>query len=143
MTLFHKNQKGFTLIESVLALSLLSFGLLGIISLFHKNVSRAGDREFLLEATTLAQDKLEILIAAKKYDLYSSITSTNYPSTSEDLTSIGYPGFSRTTSIQEVSGTDLSTALADSGYKKITVTVSWTGGQSVTLTTVFTLWGET
>lgn len=135
--------KGFTLVESVLVLALLSFGLLGIVGLFQKNVDRAGEREFLLEATMLAQDKLEILITAKKYNLYSSIDATNYPSTPEDLSSAGYAGFTRVTTIQEVSEIDLSTPQAGSGYKKITVTVSWTGGQSVTLTTVFSLWGET
>lgn len=142
MNTFLKNRRGFTLIESVLVLSLISFGLLGILTLFQKNISRSGDREFLLEATTLAQDKMETLIAAKKYNLYASITSANYPATPEDLTSVGFAGFSRTTTIQEVSNTDFTTAQVDSGYKKITVTVSWTGG-SVTLTTLFTLWGET
>jgi len=136
-----KYTRGFTLIESVLVLSLISFGLLGILTLFQKNISRSGDREFLLEATTLAQDKMETLIAAKKYNLYASITSTNYPAAPEDLTSVGFPGFSRTTTIQEVSKTDFTITQAGSGYKKITVTVSWTGGL-VTLTTLFTLWGE-
>lgn len=137
-----KNSKGFSLIEAILVMVVLSGGLFGVMHLFHQNVATAEERKLVLAATLLAQEKIETMTADKKFNLYPSINSTNYPSSSEDLTSLGYAGFSRATTIQEVNPGDLSSTQAGSGYKKITVSVSWTGGQTVLLTTLFTEWGE-
>src|SRR3990167_4814546 len=133
-----KNDKGFTFIEAILVMVVLSGGLFGVMHLFHQNVATAEDRKLVLVATLLAQEKLEAMTADKEFNLYASINSTNYPSSSEDLTSLGYPGFNRATTIQEVNPVDLSSTQAGSGYKKITVSVSWTGGQTVMLTTLLT-----
>ena len=134
-------KNGFTLIEAVLALVLLAGGLLGIMTLFQRNVSNANVMEQTLKATFLAQERMEQIILDKKYKLYPFIVSANYP-TSENLTAQGFPGYTRTIQILEVDSNNLSSASNGSGYKRITVAVSVSGGDTVTLTTLLTKWGE-
>lgn len=133
--------KGFSIIEAILTLSILSAGVLGVMSLYQKNIAQSNETETTLIATALAQEKLEQILHDKKYQEYIFIIAANYP-TSEDLTPIGYPGYTRTIAIQEVSGTDLSSAQSGTGYKKITVAVQSAGNPTITLETLVTAWGE-
>lgn len=134
-------KNGFTLIEAVLTLTLLAGGMMGVLTLFQRNVSEANDAEQTLVATHLARERMEQIIQDKKYDLYASIVSANYPSP-EDLTAQGFPGYTRTISIVEVNATNLTAPDAGSGYKRVTVSVQVTGMDTVTLTTLLTEWGE-
>lgn len=131
--------KGFTLVEAILTLSLLSAGILGLLSLFQQNVGRSDEMEQTLVASLLAQERLEQIIHDKKYQGYLFIVGTNYPA-SENLASQGYPGYTRTTTIQEVSGSDLTSPQNGSGYKRITVSVAVTGGPTSTFQTLVTEW---
>lgn len=133
--------KGFTLIEAILTASLLAAGILGLLTLFQQNVGRSDEMEQTVIASLLAQERIEQIIHNKKYQGYANITAANYAG-SENLASIGYPGYTRTTTIQEVSGNDLTTPQNGSGYTRITVTVTPTGGQAATYQTLVTYWGE-
>lgn len=133
--------KGFTLIETILTLMVLAGGVMGVLSVYSQNIARANEMEQTLIANELVQEKIEQLLHDKKYRLYPYILAANYPA-SEDLTAAGYPGFTRTTGILEVNPGDLNSAANNSGYKKITVTVSMTGGQAVSVQTLVTQWAE-
>lgn len=129
------------MIEAVLTLTLLAGGVMGILTLFHRNVSEANEMENTLTATYLAQERIEQIIQDKEYRLYNYIVTANYAAT-ENLATQGFPGFTRTTSIFEVSPNNLSTPQNGTNYKRITVTVQPTGGEMVSLTTLLTRWGE-
>lgn len=137
-------KKGFTLIEAILTMMLLSAGIVGVFTLYHKNIAVADEMEQTVIATALAQEKLEQIIHDKKYNLYAYVTQANYTSP-EDLTSIGYPGYTRTTTIQEVLSSDLTTppqGQQSTGYKRVTVSVQVSGGGTYTFETLVTEWGE-
>lgn len=133
--------KGFTLVEAVLTLTLLAGGIVGVLFLFQQNVSKANQMENSLVASFLAQEKMEQIVQDKKYQLYNFIVAANYPSP-ENLAPQGFPGYTRTTTILEVSPNDLSSQQPGSGYKRVTVAVAISGGETIALTTLLTYWGE-
>jgi len=135
-----KNQ-GFTFIEAVLTLTLLAGGLMGILTLYQRNVVEANQIEQTLQADYLAQERMEDIIQDKKYNLYAYVTAANYLA-SEDLTAQGFRGFIRTIQIREVSPSNFSVTQAGSNYKEITVSVQVPGENTVTLRTLLTKWGE-
>lgn len=132
-------QKGFTLIETILAMLVLAVGIFGTMHLFYQTTHRTFETDAYLKATALAREKLEEITFDKKMNGYAYAVDANYP-VSEVLTG-NFSDFTRTISIREVDATDLNTTQNNSGYKKVTVMVSWSGG-SLTLDTLVTLWGE-
>ena len=134
-------QKGFTLIEAILTLTILATGIVGVLTLYQRNIANSDEMEQTLTATLLAQEKLEQIVQDKKYKLYPYIITANYPAT-EDLTAEGYPDYTRTTTIQEVNNTNLTTSQNGTGYKRVTVGVSVTGGPTIIFDTLLTQWGE-
>lgn len=136
-----RSKLGFTLVEAVLTLTLVSGGILGVLHLFQQNVRSANDMEQTLRATYLAQERMEQIIQDKKYRFYDYIISANYPSP-VDLAPQGFPGYTRTITILEVSPQNLTSSQPNSEYKRLTVSVQVAGGDTVTLTTLLNLWGE-
>ena len=121
------NNNGFTLLEILVAIVLLSIGLLAMASL---TVGIMGGNLFsnqLTTATTLAQDKMEDVRRRGYSGLPASDTTTT-----EDYGQItGYPLHRR------VTFTDFDYSVAGAGLKKITVTVFWDLNQhSVALNTI-------
>lgn len=136
--------KGFTFVEAILTLTLLTGGMLGVLHIFYQNTDAAAEMEQTLKATYLAQEKAEQMIQDKKYQGYDYIVAANYPAT-EDLTAEGYAGYTRTISMVEVMANDINTPSKPnpgSDYKRVTVSVAVAGGDTVTLTTLVTRWGE-
>ncbi|HBF13953.1 MAG TPA: hypothetical protein DDW49_11305 [Deltaproteobacteria bacterium] len=117
-----KNQKGFTFIESILTTLVLSIGLWGTMALFQNATSNVSTSNWQVIATQLANEKLENIIADKKFQGYNTIDSTNYPN---ETLSAPYQGLQRNVTITEVSPADFSTPEPYSGYKLITVEVVW------------------
>lgn len=134
-------KQGFTLVEAVLTLILITGGVLGVLHLFNTNVDAANKMELTLRATYLAQERVEQIVQDKEYKGYNFIVSANYPA-SEDLTAQGFNGYTRTVNILEVNPTNLTNQQNGSGYKRVTVAVQVAGGDTVTLTTLLTYWGE-
>ena len=104
--------KGFTLIEALLAIFLLSVALLGTASVLYSTVGYNEYAENVTTATTLAQDKIESI----KNTSYSSIAAGTVDE--NDIDDEGNAGgiYTRSTTIDD------STL---SGMKIVTVTVSW------------------
>lgn len=106
-----KPQGGFTLVEVLIAMVVLSVGLLGLSAMMIVATNSLAFSKRLTTATTLAQDKLEAI----KYAAYSSVVPANYPR--EDYHTIpGYPQFTREVSISAGPFRDTKT---------VSVTASW------------------
>lgn len=119
------NNKGFTLLEILVAIIVLSIGLLGMAALTGGIISGNKFSKELSTATTLAQDEMEEIRRLG----YSGTPSTDTDAT-EDYNSItNYPSYKRVTS------TRVNNPAA--GMKKATVTVFWdSDSHSVALQTI-------
>src|SRR5262245_474149 len=103
---------GFTLSEVLIAMAVLSIGLLGLSAMtlaMGKSLTFSKQQTI---ATTLAQDKIE----AVKHTHYAQVVPANYPPEAYN-TIPGYPQFSRTVVVHTDS------PLADT--KTVTVTTTW------------------
>lgn len=126
--LLNKRREGFTLIEILVAISLIAIGILGFslntIGVIQNNYT-SGNYSV---ATNLAQDKMEELLGQSTFS-----DVTNSPDPNNPINATGASGgiFTRTWTISDPS--------LGTGLKQVTVTVSWTayliGGRNVTLTT--------
>lgn len=134
-----KSLSGFTLIETVIAMAVITMGLFGTMSLFYNTVGTSMNSHLTVMASSLVRERLEKIIFDKKMQGYDFVQIANY-TTPETFTGAFAP-FTRTTQIQEVDSVDLTTPRSNTDYKRITVTVSWTGGNQVRLATLVTRWG--
>lgn len=133
-------RKGFTLIETVIAMTVLSMGLFGTMKVFQDSVGTSLDSHLTVIASALAREQLEKMVFDKEMNGFDFIEMANYQAT-ESFAGPFAP-FTRTVAIQKVDGNDLTTARITSDYKRIMVTVTWTGGGFVRLETLVTRWGE-
>lgn len=128
---------GFTLVDTILMMLILGVGLSGMMSFFVASNRQALDADQTVQASVLAQEKLDQVIANKIALGYNAIVAANYP-----VENLGAPfaGLTRTTTITEVSPNDLSTASPGSGLKRVNIVVSWgvNANQAVQLTTMVT-----
>ena len=106
--------KGFTLIETLIAILLLSIGLLGMGTLLYSVMGYNEYAETVTTATTLAQDKLEDLKTAD----YSSIVVES-PVCLDENGSVGGIYCREISSVSETTLTNMRR------FKEITVKVSW------------------
>jgi len=120
-----RNEKGFTLLETLVALSVLSIGLLGMAGLTTSIIHGNTLSKKVTTATTLGQDKMEDFRRLG----YSGTPSTD-TTTEENYNSIpDYPFYKRVTFF-DVDNPSL-------GMKMVTVTVFWNSdARSVALQTI-------
>jgi general secretion pathway protein I len=64
MSILKRSQNGLTLLEVILAISILSFGLIIIVSTFSSGMRAAGSAYKMMLAQSLAQSKMEELLVA-------------------------------------------------------------------------------
>jgi type IV pilus assembly protein PilV len=105
-----KQSKGFTLLEVLITLVILSVALLGLAGLMATTTRNNSYGGTMTEATTMAQDKLEEFKATSWTRL---LPTTSGPSTDQRTSSTGI-NFARTWTIVE-----------NGNLKTVTVTVSW------------------
>ena len=119
------NNSGFTLIEVLAAMLILSVGLLGIAALITGIISSNKLSNRISTATVIAQDKMEQI----RMTGYSGMPVSD-TTTTEDYNSITNYSLYKRVTFTEV-------ANPDAGMKKITVTVSWdSDAHSVELKTI-------
>jgi len=127
-----KNKKGFTLLEILVALTILSVGLLGLASLQIVAVRSNSFSLQLSTATILAQQKLEEFKQTPYANIASGSDTISSQTGTGAVATLGIT-FNRQWTVSD------NTPVADS--KQVDVTVSWTGidgkSHSVTLSSIY------
>lgn len=118
----NKKQKGFTLVESAIAIVVLLIGLLAVIQFFPFGIEIIGNANNRTIASNLALSKIEE-IRSETYDDISTGTLETKSRMSSDPDSYLYD-FQRETIVEFVDS-DFNTSVSDVGLKKITVNVYW------------------
>lgn len=122
-----KSTRGFSFIEALFALVILSFGFVGILSLYSMMDGNSGNDEMKLIASKLASEKVEQLLATKASVGYENINT----GTSSEQISYDNLSFQRQTVVNYVEGSDLKTVSgSDTGFKRIDVTINWNNGST-------------
>lgn len=106
------NSGGFTLIDALMAILILSIGLLGMAQLLYGVMGTSEAAARITDATTLAQDKIEEL----KSTGYAEISAGTNSENNIDVQGNAGGIYTRTTTVDDVTLTDM---------KIIDVTVSW------------------
>jgi len=117
-----KNNKGITLIEIIISVTILAVGILGLFQAFPRGISIQHSIELETIANHLAQEKIENIVAIAYENIDVGIIE-NQVALSEDPSNEFYK-FKRTTTVELVDG-NLAPSLNDLGLKKITTTVEW------------------
>ena len=122
------SRSAFTLVEAIIAVVILSVAVPPM--LWALGESHAARVSPIRSSTArwLAMEKLEDVIADRHSTArgYSALIAANYP---PEASVEGFPAFARHVTIAET-GADLSEP--GTGYKRVTVTVTWTDGAGVT-----------
>lgn len=113
-----ENRDGFTIVEVILALVLLSFVIMGFQAATTKIIHYAGQGDRLTVAAQLAEDRLELIRLDTDYETLTE----RYAGEEPELE--GFPGLVRTTAIQRTQSEQEYGVL---DYHVITVTVDGTG----------------
>jgi type IV pilus assembly protein PilV len=125
---FFNNERGFSLIEILIALAIFSFGILAVAQLQLLNNRNNTNGNVMTMATLLARQQMEILKSEADVTTLSSGADPNNP-----ITANGNPGgiFTRSWTI--------TNPLGGSTSRRVDVTVSWRrqgGSRSVVLTSI-------
>lgn len=122
-----KHQSGFSFIEALFALVILSFGFVGILSLYSTMNGNSSNDELRLVASKLASEKIEQILSTKASGGYSSVNT----GLTNDAISYDNLAFDRATNVNFVESSDLKTVSgSDTGFKRVDVTVSWNNGST-------------
>lgn len=124
---------GFTFIEVILTLVIIGTGLFGITYLYSNMSYQMYAADLQIMAAELAQQKMEQEIALKAFSGYAAIVSD----VGEDIANGPY-NFFRITHVEFVDPNTMAVSVVDTGYKRIIVTVSWSGSPGVTLVSLVT-----
>jgi type II secretory pathway pseudopilin PulG len=131
-------RRAFSLIDTLAAIVLISVAAPLMLLAIGQSTLRRATATQAITARWLLSEKLESITADRHSTTrgYTYLTTANYPA---EATVAGYPNFTRTTTITETTA-DLTTP--GTGYKTVTVTVTWidptAGTRTSTLSTVVT-----
>ena len=109
--------KGFTFLEVIIAISVLTIGIVAVLQIFPLALNIEKLNQMETQAVFLAQDKIEEKVSRAYQDIQVATEI-------EDSLSFPFERFSRETRIIYVDS-DLATTTSDLGFKKIEVTVRW------------------
>lgn len=130
-----RGSRGFTLLEAVLTIVFMGVSFLGLAYLFGNVTQQALKSDLSVLATKLAREKLEEVVQVKADSGYAAVVSQ-----APETVASGAWSFTRQVGVQYVDPADFSASAANTGYKRVDVTVAWGSGagRSVTLTTLVT-----
>ena len=114
-----QNSKGFTLIELMVAIFILTAGIVAVLSAFPLGVRIGKSAEMTTVATQLGQAKMEEIISKSYGDISSGTTTEDYGEISD------FPSYKRITQVSYYDPVNSTTTESDLRIKKIKVTVSW------------------
>lgn len=131
----HNKEKGFTLLEAMIAILVLTIGIVAVLQIFPLALSIEKASQMRTQAIELAQEKIEEKTSKSYWDIPTGT------STEAELSS-PFEDFSRETKVSFVDS-DFQESPSDTGLKKIEVTVSWEfplriGEKQVKITTLIT-----
>jgi prepilin-type N-terminal cleavage/methylation domain-containing protein len=138
MTKQQRDNKGFTLIELMVAMVVMAFGILGFIFLQTRSIEGRFFSREMNRAITVAQQQMDILMGLDFND--SLLSMGNHPTAAEDTAdgnsdnqlTINYQNFVyNTTWISSPIDVD-GDGINDSNFKKITVNCRWVLKDSAT-----------
>ncbi len=135
----HRHQLGFSLIEVIITLVVLSIAAVGVLSVFTTGMTGSADPLFQNQATHLVQEKMDRIIGDRMNPArgYAYINPANYPA---ETPVAGFPAFNRSVAVFCVTAADLNTSTGappcGSGYTHVTVTVTNSVIGNVTAETV-------
>jgi prepilin-type N-terminal cleavage/methylation domain-containing protein len=122
---------GFTLIEVILTIIIVSIAVLTLVSSISFTTSRGLNAEVMSTAQQLAQEKVEELIAKKRDSGYSSSPDLDIGTTTVTLTG-AFANYTRSVEVCNVDSAlgnpDCTAPDNGSGFKRITVEVNYTPG---------------
>lgn len=125
-----KREDGFTLVEIILAIIIISIGVLGLVSAISFTSGKGINAEVVSTAQTLAQERMEELLAKKRDTGYATTPDLDIGTT---ITALPSP-FTGYTRVVEVCNVDSSLGSPDctlpdngSGFKRITVNINYSG----------------
>lgn len=124
---------GFTIIEAVLIILVVSIGLFGVMYLYSNISYKTFDTDMSVIATDLARDKIERMLALKAVNGYAGISSSGAPETKCENKDC----FTRVTTVSLVDpASGFQVSAVDKGYKKIEIVVGWGENRKVSLATI-------
>ena len=124
--------RGFTLIETIITLVVLSIASVGVLTVFTVGISGSADPLIISQATSLAQEKMDEAIALRASGGYAAVLA--------DPGGAFAAPFGAFSWVRAVSCVDsaFAPAVCATGYKLVTVTVTHAVIGSVSLVTVVT-----
>lgn len=124
------NSKGFTLIETIITLVVLSIAAVGVLSVFTTGIKGSSNPLIIDQAVQLAQEKMDEAIALRKSGGFAAVNTINP----------GLPVFPapfNTYAWSRVVDCDPTFVPCPAQYQRVTITVSWNAGvDSVSLITL-------
>ncbi len=118
----NKNKKGFSLIEIIISVFVLSVGILGLVAAFPRGSKIQKQVESQAIANNIAQEKMEELLSLMYEEIPLGIIEDSARISSDPLD--GFYKFKRTTQISLIDQ-NMLTSQSDIGLKKITIKVEW------------------
>lgn len=123
--LFRKFKSGFTLIEAIIALTILVIGILAVLTFLPGATKMAIVARHQTQAAFLAQGKMEEYLAKSYAELETGIVEPRAPMVSDTGSQLYY--FETEVEIIHIDG-DFQMVAEDEGMKKIEVTTYWNEG---------------
>ena len=123
-----KTGRGFTLVELLVVMIVLAFGLITLLMMLKSASANNADAHFLTVAQKLAEGRLEQVISDRRTQGFAYITNANY--VAEDPVT-DFPGYRRKVNIYYVSLANLNTVAGSAtNYKRVDVAVEHTSVSS-------------
>ena len=119
------SEKGFSLIEIIIALSILAISFFSLIEVFPKGISMNASSRSKTVASYLAQDKIERLFAQGYDNVATGTIEAKHKLSTEPGSYLS--NYKRRTHVDYIDG-NLTATSGDSGMKRISTTVYYTGG---------------
>lgn len=126
-------QKGFTLIEAIITLVVLSIAAVGVLSVFSTGMKGSADPLLLSQGLLLAQEKMEETKAWQRSAGFAAVVAGSgvFPPP--------FDAFSWARVVNCVDATLNPAPCAGAEHKRVTVTVAWnSGAESLNLVTLIT-----
>ena len=129
-----QGEGGFTLIETIVTLLVLSIAAVGVYALFATGIKRSADPLLTEQATQLAQGEMDQVLGERSANGFPSIAIV---SNSPTCNSVMLAGFTCSRTVYFVNSGALNTQVAGpTDYKHVTVTIAQTTVGSVSLDSI-------